>query len=60
MSQKQLKVGLLLVRVAFVVATVLIWRVSTAYLPAALGCWVANRLLMKQIVNSDDDETVIV
>ena len=60
MSQKQLKVSLLLVRIAFVVATVLIWRVSTAYLPAALGCWVANRLLMKQIVNSDDDETVIV
>ena len=50
----------MLVRIAFVVATVLIWRVSTAYLPAALGCWVANRLLMKQIVNSDDDETVIV
>lgn len=56
----QLKVSLLLVRIAFVVATVLIWRVSSAYLPAALGCWVVNRLLMKQIVSSDDDETVVV
>ena len=60
MSQKQLKVCLLLVRIAFVVATVLIWRVSTAYLPAALCCWAVNRLLMKQIVSSDDDETVVV
>ena len=60
MSQKQAKISLLLVRIAFVVATVLIWRVSTAYLPAAVGCWFGNRLLMKQIVSSDDDETVVV
>jgi len=60
MSQKLLKISLLLVRIAFVAATILIWRVSTTYLPAALGCWFVNRLLMKQIVISDDDETVIV
>jgi hypothetical protein len=60
MSQKQFKISLLLVRIAFVVATILIWSVSSAYLPAALGCWFVNRLLMKQVVISDDDEAVIV
>jgi len=60
MSQQQLKVSLLLVRVAFLVATVLIWQVSTAYLPAAIGCWFVNRLLIKQIKLSKRDETLIV
>ena len=43
-----------------VVATVLIWRVS---LPIFLLLWVVGSgidLLMKQIVSSDDDETVVV
>jgi len=60
MSQKQFKISLLLVRIAFVVATILIWSVSSAYLPAALGCWFVNRLLMKQVVISDDDDEAVI
>ena len=59
-SQKQFKISLLLVRIAFVVATILIWSVSSAYLPAALGCWFVNRLLMKQVVISDDDDEAVI
>ncbi|MBT94479.1 MAG: hypothetical protein CL431_00725 [Acidimicrobiaceae bacterium] len=60
MSQKQLKISLLIVRSAFLIASVLIWQVSTAYIPAAIGCWFVNRLIMKQVEHRNDDETIIV